>query len=138
MSRRTILTPEVKQYLENRIMENGVVTVDEVVRIIDPYYPFDPILAKEREEKNYARRFLGQRRDKSGIRTCFAVKDPLHPMEYVDIEYSNDISKINSVLNQLTVQKNGLEASIRKAQYKQKQIAGQITFKEFKVSGGEK
>ena len=50
MSRRTIMTPEVKQNLENRIMENGAVTVDEVVRIIDRYYPFEPILAEKREE----------------------------------------------------------------------------------------
>lgn len=135
MSRRLRIDPQTKQYIEDKIAANGIINVDEVVAIIHPFYQFDPVLAREREEKVYARRLLASRRDDNGTRTCFATKDPEHPQEYVDIEHATDLHKLDGVIKQLVAKRNGLDGPIRKAMRKRKQIVGQMAFKDYKASG---
>lgn len=136
MSRRLVIDPEAKRYIEAKIEEAGVVTVDEVRQIIHPYYRFDPVMAREREEKNYARRLLAKRRDDNGVRTCFSTRDPEHPEEYVDVEHVTDLHKLDGVIRQLMAKRNGLDGPIRKALRKRRQIAGQMSFSDCKTSGG--
>jgi hypothetical protein len=133
MSRRLVIDPEAREYIEAKIEADGVVTVDEVRQIIHPYYQFDPVLSRERKEKVYARRLLAKRRDLNGVRTCFATKDPEHPEEYVDIEHTTDLRKLDGVIKQLVARRSGLDAPIRKAMRKRKQIVGQISFKDYKT-----
>lgn len=123
------LTPEAKLYIEDQIHDYGEITTEEVMELI----VFDPQSAREQQIRKVAHRIMYGMRDEKQVRTCFAVKKDGESV-YVNIDKSTNLNDLTKVRKQLGIKFDGLNRSIKKVKQKTKEVQGQVSMFDTKIS----
>ncbi|MBR2132241.1 MAG: hypothetical protein IJ955_06850 [Oscillospiraceae bacterium] len=131
-----MLSHEAREYIIEKIKEDGIVTVEGVANVVDKYYQFDPKRSREREVAAYARRLLASLKDCNGNRTLIAVKGD--PGIYIDLDKCSDRYKLRKAVEQLTDKRNGLERDIIKGRRRIAEIEGQLTMNDLVSANGSR
>ena len=134
MARQSALSREAREYIKEKIKEDGIVTVEGVASIVNQQYQFDPQRSREREVMAYARRLLASQKDYAGDRTLIAVKGD--PGVYINLDNCTDKYRLRKAVEQLTDKKNGLERHIIKGHRRIAELEGQMTMRELMEANG--
>ena len=118
------LDKDSREFIMERMREQGEMTIEEVMEMIRHHYVPDYEALKEREIRQIATRMFRSLRDESGVRTCFAVKSK---GIYVNVDVSTQLENIRAVDEMLAHQIAGLELSRNKARRRRAELEGQIS-----------
>ena len=119
------MSKEAHDFVIRTIREQGSMSTDEVIELIQGHYVFDLLAARKREMRRYVGQMVRRQRDSDGTRTMFLERKSAH---IVDIEHCRDVEKVAAVNTQLRVQAVGLLRSCRKASNRKRELDGQISF----------
>jgi len=110
-----------------QLEDNGVITTDALVELLNPHYNFDPRKAREREVRKKANSMMARYRDAKGIRTCFNYKSDEGESRYINVDKSSDIEALEGVERQLDKKYWGLNESKKKVRKRRLELSGQMT-----------
>lgn len=126
MARARKLEPKAREMIKQKLYEDGEITTEELMDMIDPHYLFDKVVARQREVRRMAQQMMSAMRDEKGVRTTFNCNiDGVS--KYVNIETNNDIDSLRGVDAQLRTKLEGLKASSAKASRRRMEVEGQLS-----------
>jgi virulence-associated protein VapD len=107
-----------------------------MVELVMPHMVFDIDTMKLQTTKMVCRNIVASRKDWSGVRTTFAVKESKESV-YVDIDNCNDVYRVRKVEELLKEKEQGIAKSRIKAKNRRLVLEGQITMDEYVSSKSE-
>lgn len=122
---KRIITREIKDQIYDMIDRQGFATVDAIANSIRKLIIYDPKAVEDQWYRDKARRLLAQKKDENGIRSLYATKSMRGI--YVNVDTCRDLPKVKAVRRQLEEKRDGLNASIAKANRRVAELSGQMT-----------
>ena len=121
-----------RDFILDKIRDSENITAKEVADIIKIYGP-EPDVERliENEYKATARKFLAATKDSNGLRECFAVRDVMGKVVYVNIAKTKNSGDLDNVTAALAKQYRGLNKSMKKIELRRRLLIGQITLEEY-------
>lgn len=123
MPRQSAISHEARDYIIDEIERRGIVEIEDIVKLAYDHYQFDPMRAKEREIKAWARRLFASIKSSDGTRSVLSVKGS--PGVFVNLDTCKDFKAVDNVVNQLKEKRDGLNRTLKKAERRRTEIVGQ-------------
>jgi len=123
MGRQIAISSEAREYITDEIERRGLVEVGDIAVLVEKHYQFDPLKAREREIKAWARRLLGSLKAQDGTREVLAVKGS--PGLFAHLGTCHDSKIVDAIIKQLTEKRNGLDVTLKMAERRKAEIEGQ-------------
>lgn len=124
------LEKKARDRILNQIEDLNEVTKENVIELIRPHYSFDIKNLEEQELGRVANRLIAQHKDDKGIRSFFNCKNDDGSSNYVNVDKTKDLNALSKIDKLLTNKYKGLNESKKKINRRQKEISGQVSFKE--------
>ena len=124
------LEKKAKESILEQIGDLEQVTKENVVELIRAHYFFDIESLKEQELGRAANRLIAKHKDDNGIRSFFNCKNDDGSSNYVNVDKTKDLKALENIDKQLTNKYKGLNESKKKVNRRQKELSGQVSFKE--------
>lgn len=123
MARQSAISREAREYIIDEIERRGLIELDEVVTLVTNHYQFDPLKAKDREIKSWARRLLGSLKAQDGSRQVLAVKG--QPGLFANIATCEDGRILKAIDEQVSEKWLGLGRTLRNVKRRRREVDGQ-------------
>ena len=136
MGRSIYLEPKARERINKILDLRGEMSLEEMVELVMPHMVFDIDTMKLQTTKMVCRNIVASRKDWSGVRTTFAVKESKESV-YVDIDNCNDVYRVRKVEELLKEKEQGIAKSRIKAKNRRLVLEGQITMDEYVSSKSE-
>lgn len=118
---------KIKELIYDKMKARGVISTDEVIALIKPYYDIEPEKAVEQILRKRANRYMSNFRDDNGVRACFAFEDENGYSQNVHVELTRDKTLLDIIDAQLEKRITGLIASRDKIARRRDVLEGQLT-----------
>lgn len=124
------LEKRAQKAILEQIGELDEVTKENVIELIRAHYFFDIESLKEQELGRAANRLIAKHKDDNGIRSFFNCKNDDGSSNYINVDKTKDLKALENIDKQLTNKYKGLNESRKKINRKQKELLGQVSFKD--------
>ena len=121
------LEKEARKVILGKMEHLEDISKEAVVEMIRPHYSFDHIKALDKELKREADYLIAKVRDENGQRRFFTYKDSNGKSAYVNVDETENLSKILKVKKRLHKQFQGLRASREKVSRRQREVSEQLS-----------
>ena len=132
MARHQVISREAKQYIKDKLIENGEMSKSEIMEIVRPHCSFDLLALQEKELGRIVSTIVRSVRDHTGTRVAFFDKGA---DTVIHLETCTSLPKVVAIEEQLAKQMQGIAASHKKAERRRQELSGQTTFFRERVAG---
>ena len=124
MKRLSKLSKQARENIKQFMIDNGQMTTDEAMAMVEPHYMFDPQTAKRAEIRQVVHRIMRSIKGVAGKRACFNLKDA--ESRYINIETTTSLNALDGVERQLDAQFFGLSDSKYRIAKRRRVLIGQL------------
>ena len=122
MSKNASIEKETRELILKQIEELGEVTVDKIMKLIQPYYRFDIRKLRNQAIRRAASNLMRTYKNKNGIRNCYSYRNNEGKSSYVNIDEARDIEVLKKIEIQLQSRAKSLNKSMKKIKLRRKEL----------------
>lgn len=124
------LSKQARDYIKTVMRDNGQMTTDEAIEIVEPHYMFDPQTAKQAEIRRVVHNIMRNIKGETGKRACFSLEAASGSL-YINIETTTAVHYLDGVEKQINQKYYGLKETKKRIAKRRYVLTGQLSLPEF-------